>query len=109
MAFGLFLIYGSLSKILNILAAAILPIAIFYRDGPTFVKLNPAIKTLKNTTKTFPAVYLFTVIETGQLCAPITHLEPYQNPRAYDANRTKKTDAIPEDALKADETILSWV
>ena len=98
------MIYGILSKISNILAPALLPRVIFSKDGPRFVKLNPAINTLKNTTKAYPGVYLSTIISRGQFSAPITHLDPYQNPRAYAANITKKIKPIPAPALRADGT-----
>ncbi len=66
--------------------------------------MKPAINTLKNTTKTYPGVYLSTIISIGQFSAPITHLDPYQNPSAYDASITAKIDPIPAPALRDDET-----
>lgn len=108
LAFGGLLILGYLSKISNILTAALLPWLIFSRDGPRFVKLNPAINTLKKTTKTSPGVYLSTMISMGQLSAAIIHFDPYQNPRAYDASMTKKMSPIPAPALIDAGTTWEW-
>lgn len=56
--FGGFFIRGSLSIMLNILAAACLPSEIFLNAGVSWLKLKPPITTLKKTTSTLPAVYV---------------------------------------------------
>ena len=61
--FSGFLIRGCRSIISYILAAACFPSPIFYRAGVSWLRLNPDITILKNTTKTSPAVYLAVELE----------------------------------------------
>jgi hypothetical protein len=51
--------------------------------------LKPDINTLKNTTKTLPAVYVCLDILDGQSLVFNMHFEPYQNPNEYDASIQK--------------------
>lgn len=57
--------------------AAYLPWVIFYKAGPSWEKLKPAIIIPNITVKTSPTVYFY-----GHSSVPVMHFMPYQNPNA---------------------------
>lgn len=96
MALGADKINGFLSIILNILAAADLPYDIFLMAGVSCVKLNPAMRILKNITSTSPAEYALPLLYLdGQLYVSSTQLDPNQKPKEYDININPKSEPNP--------------
>ena len=48
------------------------------------------------TINTSPAVYFCPETSSGHYSEPITHLEPYQNPKEYESNIIKNIDPNPK-------------